>query len=89
MASSEAGEASAEGQDRARLAWRCRRGRKELDLLLLGWLARHFDSATGEQRARFASLLEMPDPELARYLLAATHPLAADLAGEPSGVRGL
>jgi len=81
--------ASPEGQDRSRLAWRCRRGSKELDLLLLGWLARHFESATAEQRARFAALLELPDPELARYLLAAAHPLKADLAGEPSPARGI
>jgi antitoxin CptB len=75
--------AGGDGQDRARLAWRCRRGTKELDLLLLGWLARHFDSATVEQRARFAALLELPDPELARYLLKANHPLAVDLGDEP------
>ena len=81
--------ASPEGQDRSRLAWRCRRGSKELDLLLLGWLARHFESATAEQRARFAALLELPDPELARYLLTAAHPLEADLAGEPSPARGI
>jgi antitoxin CptB len=81
--------ASPESHDRARLTWRCRRGTKELDLLLLGWLTRHFDTATAEQRARFASLLEMPDPELARFLLGASHPLAADLAGEPSDARPL
>ncbi len=75
--------AGGDGQDRARLTWRCRRGTKELDLLLLGWLARHFDSATVAQRARFAALLDLPDPELARYLLAATHPLAADLVDNP------
>jgi antitoxin CptB len=69
-------------QDRSRLAWRCRRGTKELDLLLLGWLGRHFDSATAAQRARFAALLELPDPDLARYLLAARQPLEADLAAD-------
>ena len=70
-------------QDRSRLAWRCRRGTKELDLLLLGWLGRHFESATDWQRAQFSALLELPDPELARYLLAAQHPLTADLPADP------
>jgi antitoxin CptB len=79
-----------DGADRSRLAWRCRRGTKELDLLLLGWLGRHFELATAEQRARFAALLELPDPDLARYLMAARHPLEADLGGlEPSPAPGL
>jgi antitoxin CptB len=85
-------------QDRSRLAWRCRRGVKELDLLLMGWLSRDFESATAEQRERFAALLELPDPELARYLLGAELPGQAALAAavrairplvEPSSPRGL
>ncbi|HEY5019884.1 MAG TPA: succinate dehydrogenase assembly factor 2 [Steroidobacteraceae bacterium] len=69
-----------EGETRSRLAWRCRRGSKELDLLLLGWLARSFESATAEQRAGFAALLELPDPELASYLLGTERPRGAWLA---------
>jgi antitoxin CptB len=82
-------ESCRDGPERSRLAWRCRRGTKELDLLLLGWLERHFDCATAAQRARFAAVLELPDPDLARYLLAAPHPLPADLTGEPSTVPAL
>jgi succinate dehydrogenase flavin-adding protein (antitoxin of CptAB toxin-antitoxin module) len=72
--------------NRSQLAWRCRRGRKEWDLLLLDWLDRHFDSASDPQRRRFASLLELSDPELERYLLACPHPLQVDLPApwEPS-----
>ena len=65
--------------ERARLAWRCRRGRREWDLLLLEWLERHFESTTAAQRARFEAVLELPDPELEHYLLQAPHPLQADL----------
>ncbi len=78
--------------NRSRLAWRCRRGIKELDLLLENWLLKHFETATDEQRARFASLLELPDPELAGYLLGALRPgpaeaaLAAAIAAVRSGV---
>ena len=76
--------------ERARLAWRCRRGRREWDLLLLDWLSRHYDSATAAQRARFAAVLELTDPELERYLLQAEHPLKAELpelkGGEPLAV---
>jgi antitoxin CptB len=71
--------------DRSRLAWRCRRGRREWDVLLLGWLERHYEAASGSQRAAFAALLELPDAELERYLAAAEHPLGAGLPGmEPS-----
>ncbi len=69
---------------RARLSWRCRRGRREWDLLLLDWLARHYDAASPRQRARFAAVLELPDPELESYLLRAEHPLGAELPDPPA-----
>lgn len=73
----------APGRERARLRWRCRRGRREWDLLLLGWLERHYDAATPAQRARFAAILELPDPELEGYLMAAGHPLGVELPAPP------
>ena len=76
-----------ESESRSRLAWRCRRGTKELDLLLLGWLARCFDSATAPERAAFAALLELPDPELADCLLGVQRPLDARLAGAVAAIR--
>jgi antitoxin CptB len=58
-----------------RLRWRCRRGMKELDVLLERWLERHRGLATAEDLQRFETLLELQDPELARYLLAGqAHP---------------
>jgi antitoxin CptB len=65
--------------ERSRLLWRCRRGRRELDLLLQQWMDRHFEAATVEQRGRFAELLELPDPELERYLIGLGGTLPADL----------
>jgi antitoxin CptB len=73
--------------DRSLLAWRCRRGVKELDLLLLRWLERYFEAATAEQRAGFAALLELPDPELACYLLGAEQPVPAGLRAAVAAVR--
>ena len=72
---------------RSLLAWRCRRGVKELDLLLLRWLERHFEAATAEQRAGFAALLELPDPELACYLLGSEGPVPALLREAVAAVR--
>jgi antitoxin CptB len=66
-------------QNRSRLSWRCRRGRREWDVLLLSWLERHFDTATAPQRAAFEALLELPDAELEHFLATAEHPLQAEL----------
>jgi antitoxin CptB len=73
------GAASATASDVARerlgkLQWRCRRGMKELDFLLLRYLReRHLDAASDE-RAAFVEFLELPDPDIARYLLAGDVP---------------
>jgi len=46
------------------LVWRCRRGTRELDLLLSAYLERAYASASPEDQARFAALLERRDTEL-------------------------
>ncbi len=65
--------------ERGRLRWRARRGMRELDELLQGWLERSFASAGRLQRAQFDRLLELPDPELARLLLQGGEPADATL----------
>jgi antitoxin CptB len=57
-----------------RLEWRCRRGMKELDLLLVRWLRNHYADSTSDERAAFVDFLELPDPDIARYLLAGDPP---------------
>jgi antitoxin CptB len=42
---------------------------KELDLVLQGWLDRRYPHASGAERALFARFLELPDLQLAGYLL--------------------
>jgi antitoxin CptB len=51
------------------LEWRCRRGTKELDLLLQAWLAEAHDRAGAAERQAFVRLLEWPDDALGRLLL--------------------
>jgi antitoxin CptB len=60
---------------RARLAWRCRRGTKELDLLLSGYLERRHDAAAPDERAAFERLLDLPDSELIGLLCGQTPPV--------------
>lgn len=52
-----------------RLRWRCRRGMRELDVLLERYLRDRWPTAPAEHRAAFRALLELPDPELAALLL--------------------
>lgn len=55
--------------DKNRLAWRCRRGMLELDLLLQGFLERDYDALNREQQAHFEQFLALPDQTLLDYLL--------------------
>ena len=57
-----------------RLEWRCRRGMKELDLLLLQYVRGRHATATSDERAAFVEFLELPDPDLLRYLIAGDVP---------------
>lgn len=58
----------------AKLRWRCRRGMKELDVLLLNYLERHYPTASAEQRQAFGELLELPDPLLWDWLIRRAQP---------------
>ncbi len=52
----------------ARLRWRCRRGMRELDALMTGYLEKHYPAASAADQKRFRELLEWPDPDLFRFL---------------------
>ena len=45
---------------------------KELDLLLGRYVRERWAEASGAERALFETVLELPDPELAAYLVAGT-----------------
>jgi len=47
---------------------------KELDILLLRYLREHHATAASDERAAFVEFLELPDPDLVRYLLAGDVP---------------
>jgi antitoxin CptB len=58
----------------ARLRWRCRRGMRELDELLVRYLDRDFAGASSGERTAFRELLDLPDPELFGYLVGRERP---------------
>ena len=53
----------------SRLRWLCRRGMKELDVVLGRYLEQYYESADSEQQRQFESLLALSDPELYGLLL--------------------
>ncbi|MEO6967415.1 MAG: succinate dehydrogenase assembly factor 2 [Rhodanobacteraceae bacterium] len=61
-----------------RLRWRCRRGTRELDALLGGWLDRHAAGANGAALDAFDDLLDQPDPDLWDWLTGHAPPPRAD-----------
>src|ERR1700688_3574513 len=52
-----------------RLLWHCRRGMKELDIILERFVRARLPLASRAERGLLAELLALPDPELAHYLL--------------------
>ena len=61
-------DAFTEPRDR-RLLWRCRRGTKELDVLLERFVRQHYVNAPAVHRQAFEALLTLSDPQLTDYLM--------------------
>jgi antitoxin CptB len=76
-----------------RILWRCRRGMKELDVLLERYVRSRLSQASLGERQALQQLLDLPDPLLADYLLGhatAIDPAVANLVAairSPHGVR--
>ena len=72
-----------------RLRWRCRRGTKELDVILERFAREALPHATREECCALAELLALPDPLLADYLVAGRTPSEPRLAGLVDRIRDL
>jgi len=57
------------GASRARLAWQCRRGMLELDLVLQSFLDDQYDQAAVNEQRAFEALLNYPDALLLEYVM--------------------
>ena len=55
--------------DMSRLRWLCRRGMKELDVVLETYLERRYPSAPEAEQQAFSELLALADPQLYGLLL--------------------
>jgi antitoxin CptB len=74
--------------DDARLKWQCRRGMRELDLLLTNYLDNDYPHATADSKQAFRELLALADPDLLGYLLGGQMPRDTALASVVSQIRG-
>ena len=50
------------------LRWHCRRGMRELDVLLMRYMDREYVAAPPAQQAAFETLLSLQDPEILALL---------------------
>jgi antitoxin CptB len=63
----------------SRLRWRCRRGMRELDQLLLRYLDRSWPTADDAERGIFLRLLDCEDDTLWRWFMGLSVPEEKDL----------
>ena len=55
--------------EQSKILWQCRRGMKELDLILENYLATDYLRADTAEKAHFSELLQLEDDELLVALL--------------------
>jgi len=65
----------------ARLKWQCRRGMRELDLLLEVFLERRYQTLSPVARDSFERLLDRPNEDLVAWLIEGDSPQDEQLAG--------
>jgi antitoxin CptB len=57
-----------------KLRWRCRRGMKELDVLLTRYVEERYGNAPADHQQAFRELLDAPDPLIYGYCLGRERP---------------
>ena len=77
-----------EQMDLRELRWQCRRGMRELDVLLTGYLESQYEASDDRYKAAFRQLLTLSDPELVQYLLAGERPDDDTIAHLVARIRG-
>ena len=61
-------------EELGKLRWRCRRGMKELDVLLARYVDERFCGASSAEQAAFRQLLDAQDPVIYGYCFGAERP---------------
>jgi antitoxin CptB len=71
--------ANVDAQTLGRLRWACRRGIRELDVLLTRYVDEEFSSASETDQEAFRQLLETPNADIYAYCLGQESPPTAEL----------
>jgi len=66
--------------DVAQLIWHCRRGMRELDLLLVSYCEKCYTAANTVEQRTFAQLLDLPDDLIYDYLFGEKQPDTTETA---------
>ena len=74
--------------NKAKLLWRCRRGVKELDVVLTRYLETCYDAADAADKQAFEYLLECQDPDILRYILRQEEPEDKEMLRIIEKIRG-
>lgn len=73
--------------DYSRVYWQCRRGMRELDLLLQTFLDKGFAELSKSEKKKFDELLEYPDTLLLEYLMGRMTPTDPKMAAMVDKIR--
>lgn len=60
--------------ERSRLLWRCRRGIREMDIVLQTFLNESFDSLSDSDKNSFIQLLDEPDLDILNWIMGKDEP---------------
>ena len=63
----------------SKLRWHCRRGMRELDVLMLRYLEDSFEQAPAQEQQGFVDLLALEDPTLFAYVVGREEPQDEEL----------
>ena len=58
----------------SRLRWRCRRGIKEMDLILQGFLGQNYPTLSAQQKSLFDQILDETDLDILDWILGRSQP---------------
>ena len=60
--------------DRNRVRWLCRRGMKELDLVINRFFESDYDSLSDQEQLEFKNFLNLEDPQIFSWIMGRTSP---------------
>lgn len=66
-------------EEKSRILWRCRRGIKEMDIVLQDFIKDSYDELNNENKSAFSKLLEEQDLDILNWILGKDKPEDATL----------